>query len=235
MSVNGQRVASDQQFISTLMSPQVANQRVPVMVWRNGQQVPVYVEPWVLTQGLQGSGSGYAQANALEQYGIVLDDRYQAPVVWKVTPRSSAYYAGIRGNDVIVAWNNQHVNDPEELSNVVNQTDRSEIPVQISRNRQLRNLTLEADGQARTALRPTYDQSYDASPQQGGYGQQQSTEGYTQPQTYQQGQGYQQSGYQQGQTYQQGYTQPQQGYQQQGAYQQNRSGILPRLRNALTP
>src|SRR5207237_10752997 len=138
-----------------------ANQRLPVMVWRNGQQTPVWVEPWLLTQHYQQS-SGYAQADALEPYGIVLDDRYQAPVVWKVTPRSPAYYAGIRGNDVIVAWNNQHVNDPDELTNAVEQTDRSEIPVQISRNRQLRNLTLEADS-TRTALRPNYDQSYDGT------------------------------------------------------------------------
>jgi len=212
MSVNGQRVASEQQFISTLMSPQFANQRAQVMVWRNGQQVPVWVEPWVLNQGLQQTG-GYAQNSALEQYGIVLDDRYQAPVVWKVTPRSPAYYAGIRGNDVIVAWNNQHVNDPDELSNVVGQTDRSEVPVQISRNRQLRNVTLEADGQTRTALRPGYDQSYDqTSSQQGAYAQpQEHQQGYSQPSYTTQQQG--------------GYTQP-----QQGTYQQNRPGILPFLR-----
>src|SRR5262245_23543065 len=114
MSVNGQRVSTEQQFINTLVSPQFANQRIPVVLWRNGQQVAIYVEPWLLTQNVRGAGHEQ-QADQLEQFGIVLDDRYQAPVVWKVTPRSPAYYAGLRGNDVIVAWNNQHVNDPEEL------------------------------------------------------------------------------------------------------------------------
>src|SRR4029079_1959468 len=115
----------------TLVSPQFANPLMPVMVWRRGQQIPIYVEPWALTQSVH---SGQAQTGALEQYGIVLDDRYQAPVVWKAPPRSPPYYARLRGNDIIVAWNSQHVNDPDELNDAVEQTDRSEIPVQISRN-----------------------------------------------------------------------------------------------------
>jgi len=230
---------------------------VQVLVWRNGQQVPVWVQPWTLIQTHSGA---YAQADALQPYGIVLDDRYSSPVVWKVQPQSPAHYAGIRSNDIIVAWNGQHVNDPQELEHVAQQTQQSEIPVQLSRNRQLREVTLEADGQTRTALRPNYEESSQqqtfqqegyAQPQtfqQGGYTQGQTLhQGYAQPQTFQQG------GYTQGQTFQQGYaqpqtyqqsgyvqpgttyTQPQQGtyYQQQGTYQQNqqnRPGILPWIR-----
>jgi len=244
MSVNGNRVASEQQFLNLLTSPQFMNQRAQVAVWRNGQQVPVWVEPWTLMQG-GSSGGGSAQSDPLHSYGIVLDDRYQSPVVWKVLPQSPAHYAGIRGNDVIVAWNGQHVNDPHELVSAAQQTEQSEIPVQLSRNRQLRNVTLEADGQNRTALRPSYEESYDNSStsQQGsyqqGYGQPQGfQQGYTQPQTFQQ------SGYTQGQTYVQPgttYAQPGTTYgqaqsgtyvqPQQGTYQQNnRPGILPWIR-----
>ena len=109
ISVNGTRVSSEQQFIEYLLSPRYANQRVQVVVWRNNQQVPIWVEPWVL---VQEDSSSTAQVDPLETYGVILDDRYQYPVVWKVLPRTPAYYAGIRAGDVIVAWSGQHVSDP---------------------------------------------------------------------------------------------------------------------------
>jgi len=215
--------------------------------------LPLWVQPWTLTQNQGGASS---QADALQPYGIVLDDRYQSPVVWKVQPQSPAYYAGVRSNDIIVAWNGQHVNDPQELEHVAQQTQQNEIPVQVSRNRQLRELTLEADGQSRTALRPSYQQeSSEQESFQDGYAQPQGFQqgGYTQGQTFQQGyaqpQTFQQQGYAQPQTYQQGtytqqpqtfqqgytqpgatYNQPQGTYYQQQGTQQNRPGILPWLR-----
>jgi hypothetical protein len=112
------------------------------------------------------------------------------------------------------------VNDPQELEQAAQQTEQLEIPVQLSRNRQLREVTLEADGQTRTALRPSYEES---SSQQDGYAQPQTLQqGYAQPQTYQQ------SGYvQPGTTY----TQTQGTYYQQPTYQQQtRPGILPWIR-----
>lgn len=233
LSVNGNRVASEQQFLNLLTSPQFINQRAQVLVWRNGQQVPLWVEPWTLTQH---TGSTSAQSDPLEPFGIVLDDRYQSPVVWKVQPQSPAYYAGIRGNDVIVAWNGQHVNDPQELTQVAEQTQQNEIPVQISRNRQLRNVTLEMEGQTRTALRPSYQESYDTSggATQQGYSQQTFQQGYAQPQTFQQGYTQGQTFVQPGTTYAQPgttYVQPQGGtYVQPQGTQQNRPGILPWLR-----
>jgi hypothetical protein len=157
ISINNTRVNSEQHFIQLLTSPQFQNQRVQIWVWRSGQQVPVWVEPWTL---LQTSSSGHARSDSLESFGVVLDDRYQLPVVWKVLPRSPAYYAGVRSNDVIVVWNGQHVNDPQELEELAQQTEDAEIQVQVSRNRQLRQLTLEMDGQSRTALRPGYDEGY---------------------------------------------------------------------------
>jgi C-terminal processing protease CtpA/Prc len=223
VSINGARVSSEQQFLNALMSPQIQNQRVQILVWRNSQQVPLWIEPWAV---LHTASSSQEQSNALEQLGLVMDDRYQFPVVWRVTPRSPAYYAGIRTNDVIVTWNGQHVRHPQDLDQVAEQTEASEIPVQISRNRQLRQVVLETDGQTRTALRPNYDQ------------EQYDNRG-TNQNGYQQGQGaYQQGAYQQGQQpgVQQGYYQQgnnQQGTGQQGTYQQNMNqgpGLFPRLR-----
>jgi len=256
ISVNNTRVSSEPQFIQSLTSPQFQNQRVQVWVWRNGQQVPVWVEPWAF---LQTSSSSYAQSDTLEQLGVVLDDRYQSPVVWKVLPRSPAYYAGIRSNDVIMAWNGQHVSDSQELESLAQDTRESEIPVQLSRNRQLRQVTLETDGsESRTAFRPDYDESYgttDATgaPQSGAsYGTPARSGTYYQQRTYTQpGTTYVQPGttyVQPGTTYVQPgtsysqpgttYTQPGTTYvrpgstyvQPQDGFQQNRPAILPRLR-----
>jgi C-terminal processing protease CtpA/Prc len=255
ISVNNTRVSSEPQFIQLLTSPQFQNQRVQVWVWRNGQQVPVWVEPWAL---LQSSSSGYAQADALEQFGLVLDDRYQSPVVWKVLPRSPAHYAGIRSSDVIMAWNGQHVSDSQELESLAQDTRESEIPVQLSRNRQLRQVTLEMDdSQSRTAFRPEYESygttdaigapqsggSYTTPTRQSGTYYEQRT--YTQPGTWvqpgttyvQPGTTYVQPGtsyVQPGTTYAQPgttYVRPGGTYvQPQDGFQQNRPNILPRLR-----
>jgi predicted metalloprotease with PDZ domain len=185
ISVNGTRVSSEQQFVQYLVSPRVMNQRVQVIVWRNNQQVPIWVEPWVLVQE-----TTVAQTDPLETYGVVLDDRYSYPVVWRVLPRSPAYYAGIRSGDVIVAWSGQYVYNPDDLVTLAQQQSGEEIAVQVSRNRQLRQLTLDAsDSQSsRTALRPDFDQqSFDSQTQtdtrwqqqgtiQGGYGQRSGTQ-----------------------------------------------------------
>jgi len=211
LSVNGTRVNSEQQFLNYLISPQHVNQRAQVIVWRNNQQVPLWVEPWVLTQHYSSS---VAQTDPLETYGVILDDRYSYPVVWKVLPRSAAYYAGIRPSDVIVAWNRQYVYNPEDLTTLVQQGGSGQIPVQVSRNRQLRQLTLDAsDAQtSRTALRPDYDsQGFNGGTQRGqtysnqGAGQQQGA-------TYNQGTYYQGTQLQSG-----GYGQTGTGYSQQGA------------------
>jgi hypothetical protein len=167
---------------------------VQVMVWRQGRQVPVWVEPWVL---VQSSSSGYAQSDPLEPLGIVLDDRYQMPVVWKVLPRTPAYYAGVRSGDVIVAWSGQHINDPQDLIGMVHDAQQDQVQLQVSRNRQLRQLTLDLDGQTRTALRPGHDQSYGTTDTTDGYsyGTTRIQSGtYVQPGTTIQGQTYVQPG-----------------------------------------
>jgi C-terminal processing protease CtpA/Prc len=155
LAVNGWRVANESQFVEYLFDPQLRNQRVEVIAWRNGQQVPIWVEPWVLVQEYTT-----VQADPLEQYGLVLDDRYQDYiVVWKVLPRSPAFYAGIRPGDVIVSWSGRHINRPQEFVTLVQQGNWSgPIDLQVSRNRQLRALQLDM-GQvsARTALRPNLD------------------------------------------------------------------------------
>jgi hypothetical protein len=180
--------------------------------------------------------SSVAQSDPLESYGIVLDDRYQYPVVWKVYPQTAAYYAGIRAGDVIVAWSGQHVYNPNDLASLVRQNPQGEISVQVSRNRQLRQLTMDVgESQSRTALRPAYDESSDAigaAPSEDysgasrtqGYSQQGYSQGYQSQSYVQPATSYSQpSGgtyYQSGATYGQAGVGASAGYAQPGAYGQ---------------
>ena len=86
VSVNGRRVTREPEFIEYLMASDA--DRVPVIVSRDGREETIYVQPSVLTEDYE-----YADVNPLEQFGIVLDDRYNDRiVVWKIVPRSPAYY-----------------------------------------------------------------------------------------------------------------------------------------------
>jgi hypothetical protein len=152
ISVNGQRLTTERQFIDFLFDPQFRNRRVEVIVFRGGAQTVLYVEPAVLIQDYTT-----VTVDPLEEYGIVLDDRYpNHVVVWKVLPRSAAFYAGIRPGDMIVVWSGRRVGHPREFATLVQQGGaRGAIDIQVSRNRQLRDLQLEMG--ARTALRPNLD------------------------------------------------------------------------------
>jgi PDZ domain-containing protein len=48
LSINGARVACQEQFHDRLFAPQLLNERVKVILWRNGRSVPIWVEPSVL-------------------------------------------------------------------------------------------------------------------------------------------------------------------------------------------
>ena len=73
LSVNGWRVSDERQFIEYLFDPQFRNQRVDVVVWRGGRQTTIYVQPSLLIQEYTSASS---QSDPLEEYGLVLDDRY---------------------------------------------------------------------------------------------------------------------------------------------------------------
>jgi len=153
VSVNGWRVHDEPTFIEYLFDPEIRNQRVEVIVWRGGRQTTVYVQPSLLIQEYTSAAS---QSDPLEEYGLVLDDRYpNYIVVWKVLPRTPAFYAGIRAGDTIVSWDGYRVSTPQQFTSYVQRGWSGPIDLQVSRNRQMRQLQLDMDqGTRRTALRP---------------------------------------------------------------------------------
>jgi hypothetical protein len=153
LSVNGWRVDDESTFIEYLFDPELRTQRVEVIVWRGGRQVANHVQPSVLIQEYTSTSS---QSDPLEEYGLVLDDRYPSNiVVWKVLPRTPAFYAGIRPGDTIVSWGGYRVSNPQQFTSYVQRGWSGPIDLQVNRSRQMRQLQLDMDqGARRTALRP---------------------------------------------------------------------------------
>ena len=164
VSVNGNRCHREGDFIEELFSPD-APERADVVVVRDGREQVIHVEPAQLIEEYR-----YVENDPLENFGIVLDDRYNDRiVVWKVIPQSPAYYAGIRAGDVFTTFRGQPVTTRQDFERVVTNLDEGNVPVQIRRGEKTRDYTVdvprfERRAERRIALRPTYDsQTYDES------------------------------------------------------------------------
>jgi hypothetical protein len=158
VSVNGTRVASERDFVRYLFDDDIRDQRVAVVVYRNGAQQTLYVEPSVLVEQYTT-----VQHDPLEQFGVLVDDRYyDRVVVLRVIPRTPAYYAGLRPGDVISTWGDTRISRPDEFVQAVQHTETGLVPVQVYRGRQLRRLEaelpqFEARAERRTSYRPDFD------------------------------------------------------------------------------
>jgi len=154
VSINGQPVANETQFVQYLSSPTLGTQPVQVIVLRNGQQTTLTVQPNLLTQGI-------VNHNPLYQYRLVLDNRNPNQImVQQVYPRTPAYYAGIRQGDVITTLGGQNIATVNAFTQGLTQANGN-VALGITRSGQTRSLEMQAlqagDTAARTALRPNYD------------------------------------------------------------------------------
>lgn len=139
VSVDGRRVRREADFVRYLFADDVRDDRVKVIVIRNDEEVVIWVEPAVLIEEYV-----YVDEDPMEQFGIVLDDRYDDRiVVWKVIARSPAYYAGIRAGDVIVSFQNQRLSTRDEFVLMVRDLGPGEVSVQVRRNNRVRDLRVD--------------------------------------------------------------------------------------------
>jgi hypothetical protein len=158
VSVNGQKVTRENDFITYLFADDVRNERIKVIVIRDGREEVIMVEPAVFVEELS-----YVQNDPLETFGIVVDDRYNDRiVVWRVIPRSPAYYAGIRTGDVIVGFNGQRLANIATFVQRLSNATAGEVPVQVTRGQADRTLHVDVPkfvnrSERRTSLRPNFD------------------------------------------------------------------------------
>jgi hypothetical protein len=155
VSVNGQHVSTEREFLDALFANYQANQAAKIVVNRNGQQQTISINPNVLVdEHVRGS-------NRLHEYGIILDDTNPDQLkVQSVVPRSPAFYAGLRRGDQITGVRGQRITALTGLIRSLASNAGQTTPIDVSRNNQERQLDIEvpsdANAEARTALRPTY-------------------------------------------------------------------------------
>ena len=156
VSANGKKVSRESDFMDCLLSN---NSRVDVIVTRDGREETIQVDPALLLEDY-----GSTEVAPLEQLGIIVDDRYDDRiVVWRVLPRSPAYYAGIRAGDVLGTLDSHQLRSRQELEKSVATLTPGEVGVEVRRNDRNRELTVdvprfETRAERRTALRPSLDE-----------------------------------------------------------------------------
>jgi predicted metalloprotease with PDZ domain len=140
ITVNGQKVASENEFVQYLLADNVRSKRVEVVVFRGDKQQMVYVEPSVLVKEYTT-----ITVDPLEDYGLIIDDRYtDRIVIWRVIPRSPAYYAGIRAGDVITVFNGNNVTTVGALRASVRAAPPGNVSMSVSRSSKIRVYQIEA-------------------------------------------------------------------------------------------
>ena len=120
-----------------------------MIVLRDNREETIYVEPAVLIDEYE-----YAEVDPLERFGIIVDDRYDDRiVVWRVIPRSPAYYAGFRPGDVIVKFGDAPTARGQNLNAVRATGSRATRNVQIRRGDRTRELSVEIPNKDRSDRR----------------------------------------------------------------------------------
>jgi C-terminal processing protease CtpA/Prc len=144
VSVDGRRVTREDEFIDFLLHSNA--RRVKVIVLRDNREEIIYVEPAVLLEEEE-----YMEVDPLVRFGIVLDDRYDDRiVVWRVIPRSPAYYAGFRAGDVIVTFSGRPYRTRTEFERGARDWKTGETNVQVRRGDRTRDLSVDV---------PTFDRA----------------------------------------------------------------------------
>jgi len=137
VSVDGRRITREDEFINFLQRSDA--RRVKVIVFRDGREETIYVEPAILFEDRE-----YTEVDPLERFGIILDDRYDDRiVVWRVIPRSPAYYAGFRAGDVVVTFGGHPYRSRTEFERGSRDWKTGDANVQIRRGDRTRDLSVE--------------------------------------------------------------------------------------------
>jgi S1-C subfamily serine protease len=139
LEVNRVKVTRETDFIKLLFATKARDGRVDILLVRKNKEMVVPVEPALLREHYLA-----VRHDPLEQLGLVLDDRYDdRVVVWKVIPRSPAFYAGIRSGDVITTWGDQRVVKRRAFTELVPSIRPGMVAVEVNRGSRVRPLRVE--------------------------------------------------------------------------------------------
>jgi S1-C subfamily serine protease len=155
LSVNGQPVTSEREFVDKMFADHGNNQPVQVAIKRNGQQQTISIQPKAFVE------EHLSNDDRLHEYGIILDENsLDHPRVKAVIPQSPAFYAGVRSGDQITGFRGQRIEAVKDLVQSIISATSGPNSLEVNRNNQTRQLDIEIPDehegdQPRTALRPT--------------------------------------------------------------------------------
>src|SRR5207248_10205587 len=111
LSVNGQPVSSEREFVDKLFADHNNNQLAEVNIRRNGQEQTISMPTKAFVEEHLANNE-----DRLHEYGIILDENStDHPRVKAVVPQSPAFYAGVRSGDQITAFRGQRIEAVKDL------------------------------------------------------------------------------------------------------------------------
>jgi len=144
ISIGGHDLRSARDFDRYLYAGD-RNERIEIVVWRDGREEVVYFEPDVIyTDDVDTVQTSYAYD--VDRFGVVLDDSYDDRiVVTKVLPNTPAYTAGLRAGDVITTWHGEPVSSRRDFVRVIERAEPGTVNFEYQRN----DRTVRADANLR--------------------------------------------------------------------------------------
>jgi len=144
ISVAGHDITAVRDFDRYLYSVD-RNDRIEVVVWRDGREEVIYLEPDVIfVDDVDTVQTSYAYD--LDHFGVVLDDSYDDRIVIvKVLPNTPAYAAGLRAGDVITTWHGEPVSSRRDFVRVIERAEPGTVNFEYQRN----DRTVRADANLR--------------------------------------------------------------------------------------
>jgi PDZ domain len=146
VSINGHRLERPEDFDRWVYAVD-NDDRIKVIVWRDGREEVVYVEPTVF----------YADESYNDDYtsfGVVFDDRYpDRLIVLRVYPDTPAFIAGLRAGDEITTWHGQRVATPQEFGRLIQRIEPGVVDFEIARDS--KTIRAVAKFNERVATKPT--------------------------------------------------------------------------------
>jgi C-terminal processing protease CtpA/Prc len=139
LAVNGVKVGREADFIKLLFAAERRDQPAEVLIIRKNKEQVILVDPAVLQEEYV-----VVRHDPMEQFGLVVDDRYDDRiVVWKVVPRSPAFYAGLRSGDVITRFRGQPIAGRQAFVESFATLEPGVVDVEVRRNDRARPLQVE--------------------------------------------------------------------------------------------
>jgi S1-C subfamily serine protease len=137
VSINGQNIARQSDFIPYLFGPNVINAgRVPVVVMRGGAQQTMYLRPATIIRNYE-TVAYQGRNNPIRDFGLVIDGRNDDRVyVERVIKDSPADQAGVQVDDEILAVNEQQIETRNDLARLLEKYEGERIDMEVNRDRE---------------------------------------------------------------------------------------------------